>query len=313
MLFSIVIPLYNKERYIADTIQSVLDQNYTDFELLIVDDGSTDGSRDVVEGIADPRIRLIKKENGGSSTARNLGFRESKGKYVCFLDADDRYLPGFLDNARALVEKYPEAGLYGLNYVFSRNGREFHPGFHGIPDNEKMVIVPDYFESVLYGEQVVINTANCIPKRVLEEVEGYDEGMRTTEDQDLWIRIALKHPVAFHHDVSAVYNLDVENAKTQRVPKHEIEYANKLQQWISDGRIPEKHLSACKRIVAANLIGVASMNILAGDKRTARKFLNDPRTNLLPRKKKYWKIVSLLPHFLIDMLYGIRRRMLNKR
>ncbi len=313
MKFSVIIPLYNKERHIATTINSILSQTYTDFEVIVVDDGSTDESVEVVENIGSPKLQLFQKQNGGTSTARNYGFRKSKGEYLCFLDADDHYLPHFLENINALIEAFPEAGIYGANYVFQKGERKFHPGHFGLQTGVEMELIKDYFESVLYGEQVIIPSSSAIPRSVFEEVGGFDESIRTTEDQLLFNSIALHRQVAFHHTVSSVYNQGAENMKTHRVPKHEIEFAAHLHKMITNGEVPEKHLLNARKIVAANLIGVASMNILAGDKTTARKFLKDPRSKLLPERRKYWVILLALPTFLVQALYAWRKKLLNKR
>lgn len=96
-MVSVVIPLYNKRQSIANTLQSVLSQTYSCFEIVVVDDGSTDDSAEIVRQFRDERIRLIQKENGGVCSARNLGIRESKGEFVALLDADDTLVPDCLE------------------------------------------------------------------------------------------------------------------------------------------------------------------------------------------------------------------------
>ena len=110
-MISIVIPLYNKEASIKQSLKSVLSQSYDDFEVVIVDDGSADGSVAVVEAINDPRIRLIKQENGGPSKARNTGVKNAKGEWILFLDADDEMLPGALDFFSKKIQKHTNVGM----------------------------------------------------------------------------------------------------------------------------------------------------------------------------------------------------------
>lgn len=90
MLISVIVPLYNKEKHICSTITSILNQSYNDFELIIVDDGSSDKSVEIVSKIEDPRVILVRKKNGGPASARNLGVKKASGKWIYFLDADDR-------------------------------------------------------------------------------------------------------------------------------------------------------------------------------------------------------------------------------
>ena len=126
-MFSVIIPAYNAEKFIARAVKSVLDQNYSDFELIILDDGSTDGTKAQIEQFADNRIRYIYEENGGVSAARNKGIIESKGQYICFLDADDEWKPEHLHVMRTLTQKYSDCGLYVTGYdIRLGNGEIVH-------------------------------------------------------------------------------------------------------------------------------------------------------------------------------------------
>src|SRR5690606_11857402 len=107
-MFSIVIPLYNKEQSVTNTLQSVLNQTYTEFEVVIVNDGSTDNSVEKVEAFNDPRIRLIHQANAGVSAARNKGIEEAKFEWIAFLDADDLWMENHLSTLRNMIETYPE-------------------------------------------------------------------------------------------------------------------------------------------------------------------------------------------------------------
>ena len=115
--FSVVIPLYNKRRYVRDTLQSVLAQSYPRFEIIVVDDGSTDESVEIVKSINDNRIRVIEQRNSGVSVARNRGVWEAKERYVAFLDADDWWHPDYLQRMVRLIEECPKAGLYAARYA----------------------------------------------------------------------------------------------------------------------------------------------------------------------------------------------------
>ena len=132
---SVIIDNYNYGQYIRETIQSVLSQDFTDFELIIVDDGSTDNSREVISSFTDPRIKTIFKENGGQLSAFNAGFQAAAGETVCFLDSDDLYPPGYLAAVAEYFSRYPDCGclLCKLEYFGNKTGSEpFYPdGFSG--------------------------------------------------------------------------------------------------------------------------------------------------------------------------------------
>lgn len=121
-MISVIIPLYNKEQIVERSVRSVLSQDYDDFEVVIVDDGSTDRSKEVVRGIDDARIRIVEQENGGPSKARNTGVRYAKGEWVVFLDADDELLPGALSYFLGMQERHSEADFFCAPYVWFEKG-----------------------------------------------------------------------------------------------------------------------------------------------------------------------------------------------
>ena len=123
--FSVIMPLYNKAPYVRKAVESVVGQTYVDWEMIIVDDCSTDGSAAIVEQFTDPRIRIVRLErNGGVGAARNRGVVESSTPLICFLDADDWWEPTFLEEIEGLIERYPNAGIYGTGYYIVKNGEK---------------------------------------------------------------------------------------------------------------------------------------------------------------------------------------------
>ncbi len=215
MKFSVVIPLYNKARYVAKAIQSVLSQTYTDFELVVVDDGSRDASAEIalksIEGYEN--CRLVKQQNAGVSMARNNGVSASHGEYLCFLDADDWWDPQFLQEISELIAEFPDAGIYGTNYTIVNETKQktriapvgVEPGFEKGYINYCQVYAKTLAMPLWTG-------AVCMPRKVFDEMEGFPKGIKLGEDFLLWIRIALKHQVVFLNKSLAFYNQDVEVA-----------------------------------------------------------------------------------------------------
>ena len=117
-MISVLIPLYNKSKSIVATISSVLSQTYKDFEILVVDDGSTDGSGEIIQSIKDDRIRYFRKKNGGVSSARNYGIEKAQYDWIALLDGDDLWKPIFLEEMVEMIQRYPKAALYGSGYAF---------------------------------------------------------------------------------------------------------------------------------------------------------------------------------------------------
>lgn len=215
MKFSVIIPLYNKAPYVAKAIQSVLLQTFTDYELIIVDDGSKDDSAEIAAQAIEKHNNciLIRQKNAGVSVARNNGVAVSHGDYLCFLDADDWWELSFLEEMTKLIEEFPDAGIYGTNYTIvneTRHKTRVSPvGVEA--DFEKGYI--NYCQ--VYAKTLAMPLTSisvAIPRPVFDEMKGFPEGIKLGEDFLLWIRIALKYKVAFLNKPLAFYNQDVDVA-----------------------------------------------------------------------------------------------------
>ncbi|WP_417213308.1 glycosyltransferase family 2 protein [Bizionia sp.] len=212
-LFSIIIPLYNKANFVKSTIAQVLNQRFQNFEIIVINDGSTDASLDVVQNIKNDKISIFTTKNQGVSAARNFGVSKARTDYMVFLDADDSWLPNHLENLKNLLDAFPDCGLYCTGYAKKIKSHVYPASFNKVPNDVNWYgIIPDYFESSITNA-IAWTSASMVPKSVLLELEGFDEGITfgAGEDTDLWIRIALKYPVAFNNDVTAIHNLHAEN------------------------------------------------------------------------------------------------------
>lgn len=213
--FSVIIPLYNKAPYVAKAIGSVLGQTFSDYELIVVNNGSTDDSAriasQVIEGHGN--CRLFSQENLGVSMARNNGVSASHGDYLCFLDADDWWEPTYLEEMSELVGEFPDAGLYGTNYtIVNETKHKTRVAVVGVEDGfEKGYI--DYCK--VYAKTMYMpfctNTV-CMPRSVFDEMGGFPKGIHLGEDFLLWIQVALHYKVAYLNKPLAYYNQDVDVA-----------------------------------------------------------------------------------------------------
>ena len=189
--FSVLIPLYNKEREIESTIRSVLAQRYPPQEIVVVDDGSTDRSAEVVRSIASPLVRLIAQPNAGECAARNRAIREARSEWVALLDADDRWHPGFLEEIAALIAEYPDCGVYctGFNIVSAE-------GSHPARGLDRRGVVADYFRDSAH-RYITTSSSVAMPRRVFDEVGGFPEGMKIGGDLYQWITLARRYRVCY--------------------------------------------------------------------------------------------------------------------
>ena len=214
MRFSVVIPLYNKASYVRNALDSIVAQTYKDWELIIVDDGSTDNSATICEEFIKEKskicnlksqienIKIISQPNAGVAAARNNGVKSSHGEYLCFLDADDWWEPTFLEEMDKLIRDYPDAGIYATNYVYYKPGKthvalNLPRGYMNYPD------------AYLHGPMPIWTGATCMPRKVFDEMGGFPVGIKLGEDFLLWAKTALHYKVAFCEKPLAYYNNDV--------------------------------------------------------------------------------------------------------
>ena len=229
-MISVIIPLYNKEAGIDTALRSVLAQTYQDFEIVVVDDGSTDGSVAIVETFDDPRIRLIRQANAGVSAARNRGIEEAKGEYVAFLDADDEWMPGFLEEIVALQQEFPECKAQATNYTFCSNGVKSSTILRKLPFDGERGVLSNYFEVASCSHPPVCSICVCIERKLLQEIGGFPIGIKAGEDLLTWARIAVRTQWAYSLKVLAQYNVEQVSVKEPptRVPEKKDIVGNEL-------------------------------------------------------------------------------------
>lgn len=206
--FSIVLPLYDKAPYVRKALESVVSQTYHDWECIIIDDGSTDESLQIVEDyirckVYGVKCKVISQANAGVAAARNRGVKESTGEYVCFLDADDWWKPTFLEEIDKLITEYPDAGIYCTNYIYYKPGKT-----HVALDLPRGYM--NYAEAYLQsGAMPVTSITTCMPRKVFDAMGGFPVGIKLGEDFLLWAKTAVNNKVAFCEKPLAYYNNDV--------------------------------------------------------------------------------------------------------
>ncbi|AFL81521.1 glycosyl transferase [Aequorivita sublithincola DSM 14238] len=201
--FSVVIAVFNKEKYIADTLKSVLAQTFTDFEVVILNDGSTDKSEAEILKFKDPRIRYFSKENSGASAARNFTIQEAKSEYIALMDADDYWYHFYLEEQNRLLTEFPEESVFATATEIKRNGKIFKNSY-SIKTIENDAVVVDYFEASQL-DSVLLSISTVLKKEVFENAGWYNPKIKSGEDTDLYVRIGLKYKVVFSPKVCATY------------------------------------------------------------------------------------------------------------
>ena len=205
-MISVVIPLYNKEKSISSTLRTVLNQTFSDYEIVIVNDGSTDGSVEEIEKVQDDRIRLVHQPNAGVSAARNRGIEEAKGDLIAFLDADDEWKPEYLATQYHLFQKYPECSVFACNYEFRDVSGKVTPTLiHKLPFVGEDGILSNYFEVASCSHPPICSISVMVKKQALLSIGGFPIGIKSGEDLLTWARLACKYQISYSKSVQAIF------------------------------------------------------------------------------------------------------------
>jgi glycosyltransferase involved in cell wall biosynthesis len=306
-MFSIIIPLYNKEKYISKAIQSVLDQSYSEFELIIVDNNSSDSGLQKAKEFKDERISFYTEFNKGVSFARNRGISEAKHPYICFLDADDYWLKDHLINFKNLISEYPDSGLYSNSYRIVESNGEIRNRVLNETIESDTFLLKNYFKEVSSGDSPVNVDVVCIPKNILLEFGGFPTHIDYGEDSLLWSRIFLKYPFALSNYVGAVYVRTADNRSD--IPEKlciELPVVKEFEKLLEkkEADIYEKDIRAfISKQLFLNLVSCIKVSKM----KQARMFARDPRINNFPHQGKlsFVKFLSITPAFFAHLFFFI--------
>lgn len=219
--FSVILPTYNRANMIGKAIESVLAQTYTNWELIVVDDGSTDNTKQVVEAYNDTRIRYIYQQNAERSAARNNGIDNANGVYVCFIDSDDYFLPNHLTEFYKEIEKDADAGMFFGQTVADNNGVLTNVIVENKPNNYNT-----------NQEYLIVNpvrvAAACVKKSILVN-NKFDTQIRIGEDTELWVRIANRNSIKMIDAYTQVYVAHDEQTVSEKSQKPMLQHIETLK------------------------------------------------------------------------------------
>lgn len=291
--FSVIIPLYNKENFIENTLKSVLNQKFIDFELLIINDGSIDKSEEKVLGFKDARIQYFYKKNGGVSAARNFGIAKAKSNYITFIDADDYWYPEFLQEMFANISSFPELKVFSAAIEVETSKKVF-PSSYSIAKKADCQIV-NYFEASL-KETVIFTSCAVFHKSVFEKTGLFDIHLKSGEDIDLWIRIGINYPILFSWKILARYVYDPKS-----LSKNHSTYINSLD--FCKYNSLEKTNHSLKKFLDLNRFSLAIKSKITGNKKCFSAFYAAIDLENLSLKKR---ILLQLPVFMLKSLISLK-------
>ena len=298
VFFSIIISLYNKRNFINRTIQSVLNQSFTDFEILIINDGSTDKSELEVLKFNDSRIILINQTNQGVAAARNEGIKVATGNYICFLDADDLWKPDFLETFRKYSTLLPNQNVFSCRFEIETSYKTFIPKYSIKKTNDFEIV--NYF-TASFKESVLWTSSAVFKKSVFDEVGVFDAGLKCSEDTDLWIRIGLKYKVVFIWKIVSRYCFDSKSISRNLNYGLENRTYNKY-------KVLEKTNADLKKFLDLNRYSQAVKYKILNNKKDFELYKAAITLKNLSIKKQ---IVLFLPAFLLKILVQLKNNLTN--
>jgi len=208
--FSVVISVFNKAGFIADTLNSVLAQTIQDFEIVILNDGSTDDSENVIKPfISDPKFRFYSEENKGAAAGRNYVIQKAEGDYIALLDADDIWKPFYLEEQLKLIEKYAAHRIFATNSEILKKGKTSHRQFSVDISNKEPIIV-DYFEASNL-DSILHSSTTVVKREVFDTIGLYDTNIKSGQDTDLYVRMGLQYKLVFNPKICVQYRV-IENS-----------------------------------------------------------------------------------------------------
>ena len=307
MRFSVVIPLYNKEHYIVNTIQSVLNQTFQDYELIVVDDGSKDNSYEVAKTVHSERINLIHQENQGVAVARNTGVENANGEYIAFLDADDCWYPNYLQVLSDLIDQFPESDIFVTSYRIVMGNERYHFSAHL---SDEPTLLQSYWVTFKNAYDTVWTSATAIRKTAIEKAGMFTPGEKIGQDLDLWARVARNNPlVAYSPEVCVDYNRDAEqNARTRVKIAYPKAFLSVLREEMASSRWTDEDKKWMENKYNKKMIVYVFTSIIAGKRKQAREVLKQwkvehPNIFILPLR-----ISSYLPTPINKFVYSVRMR-----
>ncbi|HEY1399683.1 glycosyltransferase family A protein [Roseateles sp.] len=308
---SVVIPLFNKERDIGRAIDSVLAQAWSDFELVVVDDGSSDGCAAVVAAYDDPRLRMERQANAGVSAARNRGVALSRAPWVAFLDADDAWTPSFLGDVLALAARHPEAAGVALNYEIVSPGGARALGVDPADAPAQLLDPLAYFRIGRHAPPLSSSSV-VVRREALLAAGGFPVGVRLGEDIDTWLRLLFRGGVYFDPRPGAQYFADASNrALNTHAPPARYAFFDTIEGWLAahPERVEERR--EAEEFMNFFRLLHARHQIRWGDAQAGRRLLSEIRTTVHRGEKRRLQVLSRLPRPCYDGLARLKRKLLS--
>lgn len=304
MKFSVIIPVYNKAETLLHSVESVLNQLFKDFEIIIINDGSTDNFFEIKDTLAScNKITIIEQPNSGVSAARNMGIMNATGEYICFLDADDIYLQNHLQVLKQLIDKYPMQSYYATSHFVE---------YSEVKRKDSSLVLINYSNDFLCdnlffllnknGDGIIHTNSICIKKEaIISQNVLFEYGEKVGEDTDVWYRMALHYPIVISKEVTTVYRRAFSTATAKTSNTFDWKFARREQE-IKSMEISAKVKKECLKLIDRYKMKCSRDYIKLNDKNNARKMLK--KINYKTKKYYLSLILCWIPYKMTLWIIG---------
>lgn len=293
--FSVVIAVYNKEQYVAKTLQSVLKQTFQDFEIIIVNDGSIDGSEAIINTFTDQRIHYYLQPNQGAAAARNAAISKATGNYIALIDADDLWESSYLEKMSTLIEQHPLQAVFACACLKETRGKTILSHYSIASLQPDAVHIVNYFEASTI-DTVLTSSSTILKKDVFQEVGGYNPALKSGEDTDFWIRLGIKYPVVFLNTPLATYVYHPQSLSNSSLPFDQMLQLDIYKEEVGN-------IKGLKKFLDLNRYSLALQAKRRGDRNAFTKYRDGLDSNHLNSKQK---ILLSLPPWILKGVYSFK-------